>query len=227
MNLYKGPRKRRSSSRAGHEHDSFQSFLEPCHVYVLRICRLTRPLREPLSPALRDAEMSGPMEKFAPDPDDSITSTCLVPGERRSHCGTEDEHIISASRKCVPPPSGSRQRRPICHVSARSETRYCVSRPIAEATLDQQYDADVIPNVPTVLMNTTAPHSNWQPSRCQSRGSTENWRWASFISAVRANVHRPREAFSHNARLRSQEIGQRSWSPSLVFVPTARPSALS
>ena len=53
----------------------------------------------------------------------------------------------------------------MCQVSAWPDARYWVNLPTAEETLDQWYDADVTPKVPTVLTNTSAPRSNWQPKK--------------------------------------------------------------
>ena len=58
--------------RPGYEHDPPQTFLEPLQVNVVCICRLPSPPYEPLGPSLRDAQVSGSMEKFETDPDHSV-----------------------------------------------------------------------------------------------------------------------------------------------------------
>ena len=48
-----------------------QSFLEPSQVNVICVRCLPSPSHEPLGPSVRDAQVSGSMEKFEPNPDDS------------------------------------------------------------------------------------------------------------------------------------------------------------
>ena len=170
MNLNEGQEKSFQFERSGHEHDPPQSLLEPCLVDVLCICCLARPCRKAFSPALRDAQVSGPMEKFEPDPDYNVASTCCVPGERDSHRGTEDEE--------------HHQRQPIMcssrfQVVVRDDRMPCL-RPVSSEVLRQPANRAAFRLA----------------AECQFRGSTGIWRWASFTSAVRANVRRPREAFS-------------------------------
>ena len=89
--------------RPGYEHDPPQSFLEPPQVNVVCVRRLPSPSYEPLGPSLKDAQVSGSMEKFEPDPDHSVAPSRLVPGERDSHREAEHKRTPSTPGDNVHP----------------------------------------------------------------------------------------------------------------------------
>ena len=102
------------------------------------------------------------MEEFEPDPDDCVPlrwSCAMIAGPPTVEQSTKN--VNKARRYCAPPASRWKSSATtMCHVSALLAAKYCVNQPIAPATLDQQYDAEDMPNVPTVFMKTSPPRSN-------------------------------------------------------------------
>ena len=91
MNLYKGPRKGRSSSSAPAANMILPNTSPNLAKCMYSVSAVSRAPSGKNHSALRCEMPKCPMKKFEHDTDNSVASTRLVSGERDSHRGTEDE----------------------------------------------------------------------------------------------------------------------------------------
>ena len=150
MNRYRGPRKGLSSSSAPTTNMMRpRPSSKPPHVDQIRISHFSRPFREPLCSALRDAQMVGAMQEFEPHRDNCLATCRLVPRKWHSHTCSRGERkrtarsdsvlllLLGGSRR--PPPCamcGRWLRQGIEAVCREPRTRVTSSRRL---TLHQKY----------------------------------------------------------------------------------------